>query len=179
MFETAFCCFVCCRVLTVTFGCAVAMSQSSQLADAIGKMDLGTDDFSFGLSLAVQEQSTRSAETDSGDSKSERAKLEAQKEEAYADALTEIQRQKTVGASKAKRKRSADPLPEGTRYKKAKLRKEDGSAAASRTRLTVNEKMEILEFRYGTAKRPGHSVAQTLAKYADVTHSQLKRWKKK
>ena len=105
-----------------------------------------------------------------------RAQAETEKSLAYERALDRIESQKAQKAKKVKRKRSQ--LPEANRYKRPKLRKEDGSGADIRYRPTINEKVQILQFRYGTPFTEGHTVRETIAKFDKVTHCQLKKWKK-
>lgn len=120
-------------------------------------------DFKLGLSLALHETSTESESEDA-------------KTAAYTAALDQIHKAKAEKAAK-KRKKSSQRRPEAS-YKKARLREADGSGPVTRYRPSVHEKLEVLRFRYGDALTEGHTVRETLAKFANVTHAQLKKWKK-
>lgn len=151
-----------------TFHKLTMRSQSGSDGLAASKFDVSRQaaDFQLGLSLAMQDTSTAGKE----------AKAEEAKTAAYTAALDRIHNAKAKKVAK-KRKNSTQRRPE-TSYKKARLRKADGSATESRYRPTVHEKLQVLRYRYGDALTSGHTVRETLQKFANVTHAQLKKWKK-
>lgn len=136
---------------------------SPEPADASQAMD-----FELGVQMAVENMRTVTATS----SESEDAKNAA-----YDAALQNIHAVKTNNKVK-KRKRSQQRRPEAA-YKKARQRKADGSEPKSRYRHTVREKIEILRFWKGDGLNPGHTRRETMEKFANVTKSQLKQWKKK
>ena len=160
------------------------MSEASQLADDIRDLDLAgsASDSAQALSLAMNEATAHEVTLEETKAALDMARAQAEAEIAektlaYEKALAQIESQKAEKSKKVKRKTSH--VPETNSYKKPKLRKADGSGSDIRYRPTVNEKIQILQFRHGTASTKGHTVRETLAKFDKVEHSQLKRWKKK
>lgn len=155
------------------------MSEASQLANGVDALNLEDSDFSLGLAMAVDDLADKSTTANGkSDADAAREQLEAEKAAAYEETLTAIFKAKEAKTNR-KRRQSHDPAPETTAYKRARLRKEDGSAHKTRYRASVSEKKEILDYRWGTKDTPGHSVSDTLRKFDNVDYSQLKRWSKK